>query len=205
MVQAILFDVDGVLVHPWRFRQWLEREHGITPAMTAPFFQGPFGACAAGKADLVDVLPPFLLAWGWTGSVTSFVAAWHARENAPDHEVLAIVATIRAAGMRCFVASTQDARRAAYLRQDMGFDRLFDDLFFSCAIGAGKPQQGFYRGITARLGLAGSELLFFDDAPANVAGARAAGWSAELFTNVASLRRDVERVTGLPLSTTDQG
>lgn len=39
MVRAILFDVDGVLVHPWRFRSTLARDYGITEAMTATFFR----------------------------------------------------------------------------------------------------------------------------------------------------------------------
>jgi hypothetical protein len=41
MVAAILFDVDACLCTPGRFRSWLERAHGITPAMAAPFFKGP--------------------------------------------------------------------------------------------------------------------------------------------------------------------
>jgi len=41
-LRANLFDADGVIVHPYRFRAWLEREHAITPAMTAPFFAGVF-------------------------------------------------------------------------------------------------------------------------------------------------------------------
>lgn len=41
-LRAILFDADGVIIHPYRFRAWLEREHAISPAMTAPFFAGVF-------------------------------------------------------------------------------------------------------------------------------------------------------------------
>ena len=182
MVQAILFDVDGVLVHPGRFRAWLEHEHGITPAMTAPFFKGPFAECTEGRADLVDVLQPFLESWGWTGTATAFIETWLAVENAPDFAALRVVAAIRAAGIPCFIASTQEHRRAQYLARDMGLDRLFDGLFFSSEVGFEKPKEGFYRMVESRLGRSGAELLFFDDLVANVDGARAAGWSAELFT-----------------------
>lgn len=199
MIQAILFDVDGVLVHPGRFRSWLEREHGITPAMTAPFFKGAFADCAEGRADIVDVLGPFLESWGWTGTATDFVGSWLSVENAPDHEALTVVAAIRAAGIQCFIASTQENRRARYLALDMGFDQLFDGLFFSSAVGFEKPKEGFFRAVESSLGRSGAELLFFDDVRANVDGARAAGWSAELFTSVDALRSDVSRHTGLAL------
>lgn len=60
MIDAVLFDVDGVLVHPWRFRDLLTRKYGIAPATTAPFFRGTFESCVVGQADLLGVLPPFL-------------------------------------------------------------------------------------------------------------------------------------------------
>ena len=101
MVQAVLFDVDGVLVHRWRFRSALARDHGITPNMTAPFFKGPFVRCVEG-----------------------------------------------------------------------------------------------HRAVAHRLGRSGTELLFIDDAPANVEGARAAGWLAEQFRTAEGLRADVARYTG---------
>ncbi len=54
-IRAVLFDADGVIVHPYRFRAWLEREHAITPAMTAPFFNGVFSReCLVGQADLAE-------------------------------------------------------------------------------------------------------------------------------------------------------
>lgn len=199
VIQAILFDVDGVIVHPGRFRSWLEREHGITSAMTAPFFKGPFVECAKGRGDLVDMLRPFLQSWGWTGTATTFVDTWLSVENAPNHEALGVVAAIRTAGISCFIASTQEPRRARYLAWDMGFDQLFDGLFFSSAIGFEKPKEGFFKEVARRLGRSGAELLFFDDLRANVDGARAAGWSAELFTSVDALRSDVSRHTGLAL------
>ena len=35
-----LFDVDGVVILPWRFRNYLEREYGISPQVTREFFNG---------------------------------------------------------------------------------------------------------------------------------------------------------------------
>ena len=41
------------------------------------------------------------------------------------------------------------------------------------------------------LGLPPQELLFFDDVPANVAAARAAGWQAEVFTDAEQAGADL--------------
>jgi len=189
MIRAVLFDVDGVVVHPWRFRTLLALDYGITPEMTAPFFRGPFIECMQGRANVIEVLPPFLASWNWTGSASDFMAKWLAAENAPDHQVLSVVAAIRNGGVPCYLASSQERLRAQYLASDMHFDQLFDGMFFSCDLGFAKPDEGFYRAITRRLGYSESELLFFDDALPNVAGAKASGWRAEHFTDVDQLRQ----------------
>lgn len=197
MIEAVLFDVDGVLVHPWRFRDLLTSKYGITPAMTAPFFRDPFKDCVLGRADLVDILPPFLASWGWQGSTTAFLDEWFSSENAPDEAVLDVVADLRRRRIPCFAASTQERRRARYLASEMRFEQLFDRLFFSCDIGAAKPHQDFYVAVASHLGCAGANLLFFDDLDANVEGARTAGWRAEPFTTVERLRADLAAHIGL--------
>jgi len=196
MVSALLFDVDGVLVHPWRFRSTLERDHGITPAMTMPFFRGPFVECMEGRADVLDLLPEYLTSWGWTGSASDFMETWLAAENAPDEAVLNIVREIRESGVPCFVASSQERRRAQYLSHEMNFSHLFDGQFYSCDIGLIKPAEGYFRAVARLLGRSEAELLFFDDALANVEGARAAGWSAEHFTNPEELRGQLAQYLG---------
>jgi putative hydrolase of the HAD superfamily len=188
MIRAVLFDVDGVVVHPWRWQERLAQQYGITPAMTADFFRGPFAECAAGRADLLEVLPPFLAAWGWRDTTSAYIEQWCATENAPNHGVLDVVAALRQRGIPCYVASTQERHRATYLETVMQFDRQFDGRFFSSRIGSAKPHPAFFDAIAQRLGRPAEELLFFDDVPAYVQAARQCGWIAETFTSVDLLR-----------------
>ncbi len=58
-------------------------------------------------------------------------------------------------------------------------------------IGLIKPQREIYETHVKSFGLDPAHTLFIDDAPANVEGAKAAGWHAVLFTDPAALRVDL--------------
>jgi putative hydrolase of the HAD superfamily len=199
VIKAVIFDIDGVLIRPWGFRDALIRERGITPEMTAPFFGGAFIDCIEGRADLFETLPPFLPSWGWPGTASEFVTEWFATENTPNEPVLEIVGELRR-HLPCHIASNQERHRARFIATEMGFDRQFDRLFFSSDLGSGKPSEEFYATVAVRLERAGDELLFFDDVEANVKAARRAGWHAERFTTVAQLKADIARHTGVRLA-----
>lgn len=54
-----------------------------------------------------------------------------------------------------------------------------------------KPDPAIFRTLLDRNGLAAADCLFIDDSAKNVAGARAVGMDAVLFTDPATLRRDL--------------
>lgn len=189
MIRALLLDADGVVIHPYRFARYLAQEHGITREMTAPFFRGVFEECLAGRADLRQVLPPFLLAWRWPGTLDEFVQTWLDVENAPDEAVIEIVRSIRASGILCGLATSQEHYRAAYMARQMRFAEIFDRLFFSSDLGYVKPDRAYFEAITAALKQPPSGILFWDDDRANVEAARQAGWQAEVYDGVESFRR----------------
>ncbi len=56
----------------------------------------------------------------------------------------------------------------------------FDLLLSSHEVGASKPEPAIYQAMEDRLGFSGDQIAFFDDLPANVAGARKMGWRAEV-------------------------
>lgn len=188
-IQAVIFDADGVVVFPWRFARYLEQEHNITPEMTRGFFRGVFGDCLVGKVDLEEVLPPFLSSWGWPQSMDDFVKAWLEVENAVDERVVEVIRVLRRSGLTCCLATNQEENRAQYMRWEMGFSEIFDQLFFSHRLECQKPDHRFYRLIEGELGLAGPELLFWDDAVVHVEAARERGWNAELYAGFEGFQR----------------
>jgi putative hydrolase of the HAD superfamily len=64
----------------------------------------------------------------------------------------------------------------------------FAALTYSCRIGVAKPDRRAYEICAERMGVATSQVLFFDDNEANVVAARQAGMSAELFTSAEQVR-----------------
>lgn len=183
----VLFDVDGVLIPAFRFRALLESEYGIGRERTRPFFETRFPLCARGEADLVDELPSLVDALGWPGSPTEFLALWLRTENEREPATFKFVQELRRSGFLVHVASNQERHRAKYITKDMGFERDFDRLFFSCDLGVGKPDPEYFRRIVDALGVDGSDLLFLDEAMANVAAARREGWNAVRFEGSHSL------------------
>jgi len=58
-------------------------------------------------------------------------------------------------------------------------------------IGMIKPDRGIYDHHIAAFGLDPAASLFIDDSQKNVDGAKAAGWQAVLFTDAATLEKDL--------------
>jgi putative hydrolase of the HAD superfamily len=180
-IQALLFDADGVVIHPWRFAEYLAREHGLTFDHTRDFFQGIFLECLVGRADLKTAIAPFLARWGWPDTVDAFLQRWFIEEDAPDRRMLAAIADLRRRGLPCYLATNQEHYRLAYMREQMGFGQIFDGIFASADIGAMKHDRAFYTTVTAALSLPADVILFWDDSAGNVAVARAYGWHAEQY------------------------
>lgn len=77
------------------------------------------------------------------------------------------------------------------------FER-FDGIVLSGEVGVSKPDPAIYRLVCERNGIEPSDAVFLDDSPTNVAGARAVGMPAFLFTGVAQARQDLRSV-GVPV------
>jgi 2-haloacid dehalogenase len=57
-----------------------------------------------------------------------------------------------------------------------------------------KPDRGIYDHHAKAFGLNPAAALFIDDSQKNVDGAKAAGWQAVLFTDAATLEKDLRRL-----------
>ncbi len=112
-----------------------------------------------------------------------------------------VVRELRAGGTGCHLATNQDDLRTSYMRSRMGYDDLLDRCFYSCEVGASKPDERFFSAVASELGLDLGELAFVDDTLENVEAARALGVRALLWhdRDGAEALRSGLREVGVPL------
>lgn len=185
MIQAVIFDADGmVVVNELRFSEHWEKSGGPPTDITRPFFEHEFQNCLIGKADLKKELVKYVDKWGYTNSVDDLLDYWFSIENNPDNELIEYIRRLRGEGLPCYLATNQERYRTEYFLDTMGFRHEFDDIFSSAYIGFKKPQYEFFEAVMEELpkGTAKHEVLFWDDDEKHVAGAKQFGLLAELYT-----------------------
>jgi putative hydrolase of the HAD superfamily len=195
LIKVVLFDVDGVLANGEEpFSRQLERDYGITQQMVGSFFRGSFQHCLIGSADLKQELAQHVQQWGWQGSVDEFVDYWFRCEHCINEPLVEEVQQMRQRGIPCYLATDQEKYRTAYILDHMGFANAFDGMFSSAHIGYTKRDQRFFAHILQKLHpVKATEILFWDDTPAKVATAHAAGLQAEVYHDFAAFMEKMKQ------------
>ncbi len=176
MVRHLLLDADGVvqaLPGGWRAALGPFLGDRAEEFVTELDEQG----CLRGEPFL-PVLERALVGFAiGTPATEVYAATWE--RIAPEPAVLELADRLRATGIGVHLATNQHPERAAYMRRELGYDARFDTQFYSCELGAAKPERGFFERILAAVGAIPEEVLFVDDSERNVAGAREVGLAAE--------------------------
>jgi len=195
-IKCILFDADGVTIISTPFSRHLEKDYGITQEMTSQFFNGIFRECLVGKADLKKELPDYLKEWKWPGSLDKFLGYWFSSESVVDKRVLDVIASYRKDGIPCYLATNQEKYRTEYIRNQMGFGRLFDGIFSSAYLGCKKPDNEFFEGVYQALekeyDVKKKEIMFCDDSAKHVDAARKFGFNAFQYKDFISFKRKLK-------------
>lgn len=72
--------------------------------------------------------------------------------------------------------------------------RPFETIFVSSDLGVRKPDPGAFDLVARRMGFAPREVLFFDDGPENVEGARTAGMHGVVVGSIGDVRQALVRI-----------
>lgn len=202
----IFFDVDGVLLHPGNAhartsQPWyatLQRDLGVDPrrlgeaffAPTAPDAISLMEACSTGVAVIEDALPPVLEKLGYRGDIDTFLRYWFERDAHVDHALIDEIAALRNRhGCRCYLATSQEHRRADFIWNDLGMRDHFSGMYYTARLGHSKKSVDFYRAITEDFDFADNAPIYFDDREEMVRTAAEAGWDACLYESIVSVRR----------------
>jgi putative hydrolase of the HAD superfamily len=187
MIKALMIDVDGVLVsgRPTDGKPWatgLETNLGITPdALHRHFFLPYWEDIVLGRAEITEQLPKALGQMDSDLSAEDLLSYWFENDARINVDLLAALDQQRRRGMRVYLTTNQEHRRAHYLMERLGLSSHVDGIHYSAALGCRKPDKAFFETVADLTGLAPSELLLVDDTQANIEAARQAGWQSILW------------------------
>jgi len=123
------------------------------------------------------------------------IAAYAARFNetvpGPVEGVHEIAGRLHEKGVPLFCLTNFGDELFRQFRSAQPIFDLFEDIVVSGTERIAKPDARIYEIVEQRSGLPGNALFFTDDNPANIAAARERGWDAHLFTDAASLERQL--------------
>jgi len=181
-IRAVLLDADGVVqLAPPTWRASLE-SLCEDPERTDDFLADVFAvekSCLTGAADFEPALAAVLRKWRSNVRVEDALHIWTQIEPSPD--ILALARAIRSSGIAVALATNQQAYRASFMTNALGYMDYFDQLLYSCELGHSKPSPEYFSSALARLEVGPTQALFIDDHEVNTTAARDHGLRAEVY------------------------
>lgn len=123
--------------------------------------------------------------------IRAFRKSWHEMVSHAYVESVAIMEALIAEGRDVTMLTNFAADTFRQARQLYPFLDMPRGVTVSGEIGLIKPDLAIYEKHAKDFGLSPAHTLFIDDAPANVVGARNAGWNAVQFTDPEKLKSDL--------------
>ncbi|TCC32915.1 HAD family hydrolase [Kribbella speibonae] len=178
-IRHVLFDADGVLQDlPGGWYAAMEPYLGDRSKEFLHETWSDELPMLAGRGDYLPVLAASLQKYGVSTPATEvYDAVW--KNIVLIEESLEIVRTLKRNGYGVHLGTNQECYRGAHMRQALGYDDLFDVSCYSYDLGVAKPDPAFFTRAADRIGAPADSILFIDDTPKNITGARTAGLHAE--------------------------
>jgi len=108
-----------------------------------------------------------------------------------NQPALELARALKAQGMRTAILSNMPPDLLRAMREHFDWLGEFEVQIWSCEHGVIKPDPAIYKLCLEALGCAPERVLFFDDRPRNVEGARRAGMEAQVFESAEQAREIV--------------
>lgn len=193
-IRHIVFDIGRVLIHydphiPYRrlIPDATERDWFFANVCTHDWNleQDRGRAWADAEALLIAEFP------GREEHIRGFRRYWHEMVAPAYTESVAILETLVGQGRDVTMLTNFAADTFREARKLYPFLDISRGVTVSGEIGLIKPDIAIYERHAGAFGLDPAHTLFIDDSPANVEGARTAGWNAVRFTDAATLAADL--------------
>lgn len=197
-IRAVLFDCDGVLQRP--ANDWTG-EIGALAGLSGDALEQFLDAVSTaeqpvldGSRAFADVLDEVVHREQLDVDPTELIGVW--QHLVVDPGMLDAARRLEADGIECALGTNQHRERAAYMREALGYDSIFEPMVISAEIGVAKPHPRFFEIAVEQIGVPAEQVLFVDDVLANVEAARSVGLVAEHFAKDAG-RPELDRILAL--------
>ncbi len=191
--RAVVFDIGGVLSAPEGAVPQVAAALGLPLDVVAGAYWDPRDAYDRGSAR-EDY-------WAAVGAILGLdlsgargrdlddldARRWGTVDPASQALLDEVSAASRDGGPRLAVLSNAPLSLARVVRA-AAWSAPFEVLVFSAELRVAKPEPAIYDAVERALGLAGEELVFFDDRPVNVEAAVSRGWRAHLWQGAGTAR-----------------
>jgi HAD superfamily hydrolase (TIGR01509 family) len=192
MPRALLFDLGGVLldVDSQRSLAHWARAAGVPLARLAGRYDhdDAYRAFECGQCDAAAFFDALARQLAIDLPERDWLAGWNAMLGELRPAIGGLVTALAADWPLYLFSNTNAAHEAHWAPRCEPLLRHFRACYLSHRLGARKPDAAAFAKVVERIGIAADRILFFDDLPANVAGARAAGLQAEIVADADGLR-----------------
>ncbi|QFS81452.1 Phosphatase [Roseivivax sp. THAF40] len=200
-LHLVAWDFDGVLNDGFRDGRaiWadnFERDlgHPIS-SFRDHFFGDRFEAVVTGREDLRAAVADWADKVGYAHGADTVIRYWFEQDRHPVPAMLERLDRLADRGMRQVIATNNEAHRARFIEDEMGYGTRVETVFASGRMGLRKPDPRFFHHIAAETGVTPGNILLVDDLEENIAAARDAGWQGYHLTDIHE--NDLDAVLGL--------
>jgi epoxide hydrolase-like predicted phosphatase len=193
-IRAVAFDVGGVLVqadHLSDFRETWQERLGMTQAEFGHALASvdPDGLAYTGRLTETQFKARLSTELGLSVLQADELMADMCGKL--DAELFAYAASLRPHYNTAILSNAIDGARREYQAR-YGLEQLVDVIVYSYEVGLAKPDPEVYRLLCDRLAVSPGEVIFLDDSPENIKGARELGIHALLHESTAQSIKAVE-------------
>ena len=183
-VEAVVYDLGGVLVDVDFGRvihRWAEAAGAEPEALRGRFTLGPaYQAHERGEIDAAGYFEAMREELGLTLDDAAFADGWNAIFGGVIEPSVSNMHALASRVPQYLFSNTNAAHHAHWSRRyELELAPLLVH-FVSHRLGCRKPDPAAFARVAREIGVPADRVLFFDDLPANVEGARAAGMQAVL-------------------------
>src|SRR5262245_33324228 len=196
-VEALLFDLGGVVIDvdfARVVRAWADTA-GVAESQVGKRFSLDAGyeAHERGEIEASEYCAHLRRTLGLDLADEHLLAGWNQIFIGEVPEVGALLAALAKTFPLYAFSNTNVAHRAFWQARYEALLTPFRQIFCSCDLGLRKPLPAAFLEVGRRIGVAPARIVFFDDSPVNVRGAREAGLRAHEVHSAAEIRAALRR------------